>query len=212
MSGLSCQVAAGHAFDQYAETYQQVLGNALSATGENADYFAARRICWFAAQLKKLDQAPQALLDYGCGVGASTAILLRFTGASSLLGVDISRQEIAQAEQSYGSEQVKFVSLDEFLPSEQIDAAYCNGVLHHIPPDNRLEAATMIWRALRPGGLFGFWENNPLNPGTRYVMSNCAFDEDAITLTHWEAIRLLKQAGFEILATDFLFFFPSWLA
>jgi len=129
-----------------------------------------------------------------------------------VLGVDISRQEIEQAQRFYGSERAKFISLDDFHPTGLADAAYCNGVFHHIPPDDRLEAATMIWRALRPEGSFGFWENNPLNPGTRYVMSKCAFDEDAITLTHSEAKRLLKRAGFDILATDFVFFFPSLLA
>ncbi|HXZ80390.1 MAG TPA: class I SAM-dependent methyltransferase [Terriglobales bacterium] len=212
MSGFSCQVAAGHGFDQYAENYQQVLGDALSVTGENADYFASRRISWFAAQLHRRGRAPQAVLDYGCGVGNSAPILLHFTGASSLLGVDISRQEIEQARRFYGSGHAKFISLDEFLPAGQTDAAYCNGVFHHIPPEKRLEAASTVWHALHPGGLFGFWENNPLNPGTRYVMSKCAFDEDAIPLTHWEAKRLVKRAGFEILATDFLFFFPSSLA
>ncbi len=35
-------------------------------------------------------------------------------------------------------------------------------------------------RALPPAGwnIF-FLENNPWNPGTRYVMAHCAFDEDA---------------------------------
>ena len=68
-----------------------------------------------------------------------------------------------------------------------------------------------IWRSLRPGGIFSLWENNPWNPGTRYVMSRIPFDRDAVTLTPHEAVRLLKTGGFEILRRDSLFFFPKQL-
>ena len=72
----------------------------------------------------------------------------------------------------------------------------------------------LVYRSLVPGGLFSFWENNPWNPGTRYVMSRIPFDRDAITLTPPEARRLLRAGGFEIVRTDFLFIFPrilGWL-
>ena len=39
-------------------------------------------------------------------------------------------------------------------------------------------------------------------------MSRIPFDSDAITLSALEAQRLLKDTGFEILRTDFLFIFP----
>jgi hypothetical protein len=68
-----------------------------------------------------------------------------------------------------------------------------------------------IARSPRPGGLFAFWENNPWNPGTRYVMSRIPFDRDAVTLIPPEARQLLQKAGFEILRTDFLFIFPGVL-
>ena len=65
-------------------------------------------------------------------------------------------------------------------------------------------AIDYVLRSLRPGGLFAFWENNPWNPGTRYVMSRIPFDRDAITLSPLEARQLLRVGGFEILRTDFL--------
>src|SRR4029434_4043103 len=71
---------------------------------------------------------------------------------------------------------------------------YCNGVFHHIPPQAREAAVAYVARALRPGGLWAFWENNPWNPGTRYAMHRIPFDRDAIPLTPPEARRLL-QAG-----------------
>ena len=84
-------------------------------------------------------------------------------------------------------------------------------MFHHILPHERTAAVDYIYRALRPGGLFAFWENNPWNPGTRYVMSRIPFDRDAITLTPPEARHLLRASGFEILRTDFLFIFPRML-
>jgi len=57
-----------------------------------------------------------------------------------------------------------------------------------------------------------FWENNPWNPGMRYVMSRIPFDRDAVTLTAPETRRLLQAGGFEVLRTDFLFIFPRVLS
>jgi SAM-dependent methyltransferase len=88
---------------------------------------------------------------------------------------------------------------------------FCNGVFHHIPPGERPAAIDFIAKALRSKGLFAFWENNPWNPGTRYVMSRIPFDRDAITLSPPEARRLLRAGGFEILRTDFQFVFPRVL-
>jgi hypothetical protein len=42
-------------------------------------------------------------------------------------------------------------------------------------------------------------------------MSNCAFDENAITISPRAARKLLSEAGFEILRTDSLFYFPRQL-
>jgi len=50
-----------------------------------------------------------------------------------------------------------------------------------------------------------------MNPGTRYVMSHCVFDKDAVTLMPGETRQLLRDAGFEILRTDYAFVFPRFL-
>jgi SAM-dependent methyltransferase len=58
---------------------------------------------------------------------------------------------------------------------------------------DRLSGVAVVLRSLRPGGRFAFWENNPWNPGTRYVMARLEFDRDAITLTARQARRLLLR-------------------
>ncbi len=65
---------------------------------------------------------------------------------------------------------------------------------------------------MKPDGVFAFFENNPWNPGTRYIMSRVDFDRDAITITPREARRLLEDHGFCPIRFASLFYFPSSLA
>jgi SAM-dependent methyltransferase len=88
---------------------------------------------------------------------------------------------------------------------------YCNGVFHHIAVAERASSLDYIRRCLRPGGLFALWENNPWNLGTRYVMSRCSFDRDAIMISPPEAARLLRAQGFQVISIHYLFFFPRFL-
>jgi len=129
---------------------------------------------------------------------------------SSVLGVDPSGKLIELARQTFGA-QGDFLQLAEYQPPARFCLAYCNGIFHHIPPDERLGVAQSVRDSLRQGGLFSFWENNPWNPGTRWVMSRIPFDRDAIPLSYRESKQLLWAAGFEILRVDFLFLFPKFL-
>ena len=88
---------------------------------------------------------------------------------------------------------------------------YCNEVFHHIPSHERLAIVDYVYRSLRPGGLFAIWENNPWNPGARYVKSRIPFDRDAAMLTPAETRCMLRAGCFKILRTDFLFIFPRML-
>ena len=99
----------------------------------------------------------------------------------------------------------------DYQPAGDLDLVFCNGVFHHIPPLDRLDAMQFIYASLRGGGLFALWENNPWNPGTRYVMNRIPFDRDAITLSPLTGRQLVRKAGFEILQTDFCFYFPRLL-
>jgi hypothetical protein len=85
---------------------------------------------------------------------------------------------------------------------------FCNGVFHHILPGQRAAALAIVSRGLRTGGIFSFWENNPWSFATRYVMSRCALDRDAIQLSPPVARALLRDGEFEILRTNFRFIFP----
>ena len=198
-------------FDMYAARYDEALAQGISVSGEDKNYFAEGRVVWLRGLLEKLGEKPRTVLDFGCGTGAAAPFLLEHLGVESALGVDISSRLIERAAQTYSSDNVRFATLDDSPPQANFDLAFCNGVFHHIPLDQRDGAVKYVLDSLRPGGLFAFWENNPWNPGTRYVMSRIPFDKDAITLPPPEARRLLRSNGFEIVSTKFLFIFPKSL-
>jgi SAM-dependent methyltransferase len=204
-------VNSGTGFDSYADSYDRACDEALQASGEDREYFARGRVSWLAHCLAKLDVHPRHILDYGCGTGATAPLYFELLDAESVVGVDASRRSLEVARRDHGSDRARFLSLADYVPAEAADLAYCNGVFHHIPKDERLDAARYVYRSLQPGGLFSFWENNPWNPGTRYVMAHCAFDHDAVPLSVFEACRLLRSAGFTVLRTDFVFIFPRFL-
>lgn len=199
-------------FARYVSNYDACLNQALSPTGENTEFFGRGRVRWLARCLAKLDAKPKAVLDFGCGIGSTAPLLLAELGCLSAHGVDSSAEVIQRARDGRSTPQIQYSVLREFVPRPDFDCVYCNGVFHHIPVEERPSALDFIRAALRPGGWFALWENNPWNPGTRYVMSRCEFDEHALTIRPAAARRMLRQAGFEVLRTDFLFFAPRALA
>jgi SAM-dependent methyltransferase len=198
-------------FDFYATDYDEALSQGLAVSGESKDFFAAGRVRWLAHCLDRLGARPQRLLDFGCGTGSSTPYLLDLNSTCEVTGVEVSAKSLDVARRQHGSNRAKFALTQEWQPRGEIDLAFCNGVFHHIPPDKRAACVDYVFKSLDSGGLFAFWENNPWNPGTRYVMSRIPFDRDAITLSPPEARRLLQKAGFEIVRVDSLFYFPRML-
>lgn len=202
---------AGDLFDQYAASYEQALSDAIAPSGEGREFFARGRVTWLKHCLDEIKESPRTVLDFGCGDGATTPWLLEILHAERAVGVDVSAKSLELARKRYTNENLRYESVEQFQESGQMDLAYCNGVFHHIAPERRAEVLSLVNRALRIGGLFSFWENNPWSLATRYVMSRCAFDREAILLTPPKARALLRVSGFQVLRTDFRFIFPRAL-
>jgi SAM-dependent methyltransferase len=199
-------------FDEFSAEYDVALAHGLSVSGEDKNYFARGRIAWLASCLRQLKEEPQSVMDFGCGTGSAIPYMLDLLAVKSILGVDVSTKSLEIARHTSNSERTRFLSFSHYQPNGQMDLTFCNGVFHHIPIEERAAKLNYIYCSLRSGGLLAFWENNPWNPGTRYVMSRIPFDRDAITLAPPEARRMLRAGHFEILRTDFLFIFPRVLS
>jgi SAM-dependent methyltransferase len=198
-------------FDAYAKDYSAELNRVLAVTGESLEYYAEQRVLHLARRLDACGAKADCVLDFGCGTGTATPYLLRGLGAQSVLGVDVSTESLDEASTRFKGLSARFLELSKFKPGGDIDVAFCNGVFHHILPQARADALQMIYASLRPGGYFAFWENNPWNPGTRWIMSRTPIDRDAITISPREARKLLQAAGFRVLFVDSLFYFPRSL-
>jgi 2-polyprenyl-3-methyl-5-hydroxy-6-metoxy-1,4-benzoquinol methylase len=184
----------------------------LSFSGENSSFFAQARIEWIKQKLTKLSSKKiNKILDFGCGTGNSIPILDNVLKPHQLIGIDLSEESINISNQNYKSSKISFFTSDSIPKNSNCDFAYCNGVFHHIPPENRYSAVNTVYNMLSHNGVWAFCENNPWNPGTRYLMNKIPFDKDAITLSFLEAKKLLLENGFKIIDISFHFIFPRSL-
>lgn len=193
-------------FDRYATSYDHALARGLAVSGEGRHFFARGRISWLATGLRHLGHEPRGILDFGCGDGESTALLLRSFAPAHVVGTDVSEALLARARQEHAGP--CFLPVKELPAEGRFDLVYCNGVFHHIRPEEQPVAVQFIRERLEAGGLLCLWENNPWNPGARYVMSRIPFDRDAVMVWPRRARELLRAGGFDVLRTDFRFVFP----
>lgn len=204
------ETAKPHSLFDRSDEYDAMLARGLRYSGEGRDFFMEGRVRDLCARLAA---PPRRILDFGCGTGETAAHFAARFPEALVVGVDDAQNAIAHAARAHGSARVRFGRVTELLAEGGFDLCYTNGVFHHIPPAAREGAVRAIHGALRPGGVFALFENNPWNPGTRLVMRSIPFDRDAIPISPPEARALLRRAGFsEIAAPRFLFWFPRFLA
>jgi SAM-dependent methyltransferase len=196
-------------FDEHAATYERDLGSALAVSGESPEYFAAGRMVFLSGLLASAGRSAGVVLDFGCGTGNGLPFARQHLQPDRLAGCDISDASLEIARQRHPW--VSFHANDQ-LPAESFDLAYCNGVVHHVPVPERQAMFAEVFRCVKPGGWFALFENSRWNPATRFVMSRCAFDRNAVPLSAAEARRWMRGAGFRVLGTRYLFVFPAALA
>lgn len=204
-------VMSDNAFDQVADRYTLELERGIGLSGESADFFMNGRVQWLAEALSRHgEKTIDSILDFGCGTGNAVAPLVDCWKRARITGLDPSAKSIAIAEQRYPApEQFRWLTSGSSIAEGRFDLAYTSGVFHHIRPEDRDQHLSDIFRWVRPGGWLAFFENNPWNPGTRWVMSRISFDRDAICLSIRESNRRLAAAGFEIVEQRSLFYFPN---
>lgn len=192
-------------FDAHAPTYDELHQESVKGFGEPIEYFARHKIeC--LAQLGLDRQVP--MLDYGCGVGNVTRQLV--TAYDSVIGYDPSEKSLDLARQRVTG--ASFTSQIEEVPDGHFGAAVLSGVLHHVPPQERVAVLARVRKKLRQGGKVVIFEHNPWNPATRRVVKMCPFDDDAILVWPRELRRLVSESGFARVELDYILFFPRILA
>lgn len=199
-------------FDAVAEDYDRELDRGLRLTGAGKDYFAEGRITWVERRLGLGRGRILEVLDFGCGTGSLLPWLRKVYPNAHYVGYDPSQASITVAQRRHADQGgVSFTSEAAGLKGRRFDLAFTNGVFHHIEPRDRPEALALVRASLKPGGHFAFWENNRWNPMVHLIMSRVSFDRDAHMLFPHQARGLLREAGFAVSSTDYLFVFPAAL-
>lgn len=111
--------------------------------------------------------AGRRLLDFGCGAGASTAILGRMFPETRIVGVELvpafARLAQARADHySLGNVDIQISPAPESLPAGigSFDYVLLSAVWEHLLPRERPVVLELLWRALRAGGTL-FLEQTP---------------------------------------------------
>ncbi|NLU37557.1 MAG: methyltransferase domain-containing protein [Bacteroidales bacterium] len=198
-------------FDDYSLKYHQTLNDTLKVTGENSMYFCCERVKWMKQKISNFfpEHNIKHIIDYGCGTGDTIPIINEIFKPLLLTGIDISVKSIDLAKAKYQTRNITFYENYKTPKSLTFDLAYCNGVFHHIPIHKREKAINHMYSLLSEKAICAFWENNPWNLGTQYLMNKCPFDKDAITLSFNHSKQLLKKNGFNIVDVSFCFVFPK---
>jgi SAM-dependent methyltransferase len=196
-------------FDKSAPTYEALFQPWLRIAGSSREYFARSRLTWLSYRLDEREIAPRRVMDFGCGTGMSLPLLADILHAKQVIGLDTSEVSLAVAHESVGSRPVELATPAKYVPQQDLDLVFCNGVFHHIPVAERPGAVDYVYRCLRPGGMFALWENNPWNPIQAFAMKHSEIDNNAIPLPPPESRRLVASE-FSVIRTDYLFFFPGY--
>jgi len=198
-------------FDKFARNYESLFKPWLRIAGGPREFFARERLKWLSGLLHERQVAPKRVIDFGCGTGMSLPLMIEILGAEQVIGLDTSAESLAVARDAVGNQGVELATPGQHVPSQDIDLIFCNGVFHHIPVAERPEVIEYIYRCLKPGGIFAMWENNPWNPIQLLAMKLAKLDENAVPLSSTQARRLIVLQPFQVIQTDYLFFFPGWL-
>ena len=194
-------------FNQFANSYRDLLDKSIAITGESGDYFAGVKAKYAASVLG--EGFAGRLLDFGCGVGVLSRALAKQFPAARREGFDLSSQCIAMIDPEL-AQSGRFTSDENELRGEY-DAIIVANVLHHVPVGDRLAVVHSLAKRLSPEGRLFIFEHNPLNPLTRRAVDRCEFDADAVLLPSREALGYFAPAGMVVVQRDYIVFFPRWL-
>lgn len=205
------QKAVAEEFDQYGNTYSDVVNDAIGLPGVDVDFFTRVKADYLLDLVAKNlgDPKKQSVLDIGCGVGNYHGLLK--DSFETLSGVDVSASCIETAQKTHP--EVAYQVYDGArLPYDDasVDAVFTICVMHHVPSANWPAFVSEMLRVLRPGGVAAVFEHNPANPMTMRIVNRCPFDRDAELLRAPKTVGLLKEAGFSDIKRRFIISTPPF--
>ena len=193
-------------FDQYSNNYDTLFKENIRSLANDVNYFAKYKIKILKNRLRSY---PKKILEYGCGTGKNLKFLKKEFNESELYGYDPSIESIKIA---------KKINLDtKFFDSRkeidgEFDIILIACVLHHINPHELESNLKFIKDKLSNNGVVFIFEHNPFNPLTRYLVSTCPFDKNAVLLRRSKLIKILQRLEYKNINSEYCMFFPERLS
>jgi SAM-dependent methyltransferase len=201
-------------FDKFADEYLATHKSNVAITGEDPEYFARYKI----AELARLYaargyDAPKAILDFGCGIGASIPHLRTYFPNAKISGLDVSARSLDIARKRFpGVADFHLLEGDRTgVADGSFDLIFSSCVFHHIRRAEHVPILARLKALLAPTGRLAIFEHNPLNPVTRYIVATCPFDENAVLIPSGSFAAAQRKAGFRRVQVAYTGFFPGSL-
>ena len=149
------------------------------------------------------------LLDVGTGLGLFEKFLS--PAFANIMAVDLSFEmlRVAKVTQAFSSKSSAYLQANAFhLPFEDAsaDLIFMSCVLHHLEEAEIDATLKELARICAPSGRMVFFEHNPYNPFTQWVVRTTPLDHSAHLITYRQLTRKAESAGITILERKFFLY------
>lgn len=199
-------------FDQYARDYLQELSHPLrNIIDPEGHYFIElkSKILLSLAEQYFKDQASIRIVDVGTGLGLFEKYLNPYF--SNILALDLSFEmlKVAEAINPFNNANSAYVQGNAYeLPvkSDHADLVFMSCVLHHMEETEIEIALAEIARVCAPGGLIVFFEHNPYNLLTQFVVRTTPLDNNARLISYKKLQHCAEQVGIFVHHKEFFLY------
>ena len=143
-----------------AEQPDYVIETIAQSMDKRAAEPAMKRIC--ADYMGDLPRSAEALLEVGCGNGATTELLLDNAQPRSLVGIDPASGLIERARRKYAVRDNVDFHVGDALATGRDDSSFDTVVIHTVMSHlaDPVGALAEAWRVLRPGGTLAVFDGD----------------------------------------------------
>ncbi len=149
------------------------------------------------------------LLDVGTGLGIFEKFLS--PAFANIMAVDLSFEmlQVARIKQAFSSPSSAYLQANAFhLPFEDAsaDLIFMSCVLHHLEEAEINATLKELARVCSPEGRIVFFEHNPYNPFTQWVVRTTPLDRSACLINYRRLTCKAEAAGIHILDRKFFLY------
>jgi 2-polyprenyl-3-methyl-5-hydroxy-6-metoxy-1,4-benzoquinol methylase len=192
-------------FDKFAHDYKAILDKSLIFGGEKGEYYSRYKAEYIARYVGT--NFSGKILDYGCGIGLLSEVLLKHFPQASVDGYDVSAASIGHVP-DFLKKQGSFTSDLSHLVAGY-DLIIMANVLHHVEIVDREKEIAKLKKLVNNKGRVIVFEHNPFNPLTRKLVRDSSLDKGVVLIPSSEILFYFKNAKFQNIQLNYIVFFPK---